>query len=77
MAKDKKDAKKPDPASRAHDEAEKDILRDPDLSDADPTDDLDEGELAQRDNSDEEGLDELEGRRGAGHPPHSGKGTEK
>jgi hypothetical protein len=62
-----------DPAKDAHAEAEKDILKDPELSDSDPTDDLDEGELAQRDNSDEEGFDELEKPR----PPHSGKGKEK
>jgi hypothetical protein len=64
-----------DPAKAAHDEAEKDILKDPELSDSDPTDDLDEGELAQRDNSDEEGFDELEKERP--RHPHSGKGREK
>jgi hypothetical protein len=65
--------------------AEKDILKDPDLSDDDPTDDLDEAELAQRDNSDEEAFDALEKSRPAkphahaAHPhpgedhPHLGK----
>ena len=57
-----------DPLKAAHAEAEKDMERDPELSEGDPTDDLDEGELARRDNSDEEGLDGLEkerpGRRG-------------
>ncbi len=38
-------------ALKAHKEAEKDIDEDFDLSDPDPTDDLDEGELARRDNS--------------------------
>jgi hypothetical protein len=59
-----------DPTSKAHDQAEKDILGDPELSDPDPTDDLDEGELARKDNSDEEAFDELE-------QPHSGKGKAK
>ena len=71
-------SKKPekDPIREAEEEAEKDILNDPELSDTDPTDDLDEGELAQRDNSDEEAFDELEKKRPApGH--HSGKGKEK
>src|SRR5579872_1697358 len=58
-----------DPVKAAQEEAEKDILRDPELSGGDPTDDLDEGELARRDNSDEEGFDQLEkkrpGRKGA------------
>ena len=82
-----------DPNKSAHDEAEKDILGDPELSDSDPTDDLDESELAQRDNSDEEAFDELEKKRpaphhhpAAPHEPvkphepghhHSGKGSEK
>ena len=54
----------------AHDQAEKDMEKDPELSDPDPTDDLDEGELARRDNSDEEGFDFLE------RPRHEGKGHE-
>lgn len=58
----------------AEEQAERDILNDPELSDSDPTDDLDEGELAQRDNSDEEAFDELEKPRAK---PHSGKGKEK
>jgi hypothetical protein len=74
-----------DPNTRgARLEAEKDILGDPELSDDDPTDDLDEAELAQRDNSDEDALDALEKERPAKphtHPakphPHSGKGKEK
>ena len=74
----------PDPASKAYNQAEKDILRDPELSDPDPTDDLDEGELARKDNSDEESVDQLQhDKTGKGHPhaakshPHSGKGSEK
>ena len=55
--------KEEDPVKRAYDEAEKDILKDPDLSDEDPTDDLDEGELARRDNSDEEAVDQVERRK--------------
>ncbi|HXD77790.1 MAG TPA: hypothetical protein VN616_08270 [Puia sp.] len=47
-------------AAKAHDAAEKDMSGDPDLSRGDDTDDLDEGELAQRDNSDEEALDSLD-----------------
>jgi hypothetical protein len=76
-----------DPNKSAHDEAEKDILGDPELSDSDPTDDLDEAELAQRDNSDEDAFDGLEKKRpakphseqhrGEGKHPHSGKGNEK
>ena len=58
-----------DPNKSAHDEAEKDILNDPELSDSDPTDDLDEAELAQRDNSDEEAFDELEKKRPKPHHP--------
>lgn len=42
-----------DPA-KAHEQAEKDILQDPELSDPDPTDDLDEGELARADNWEKE-----------------------
>ena len=61
--------KKPskDPVKQAHKDAEKDMLGDPELSDSDPTDDLDEGELARKDNSDEEGFDELEKPRKGGH----------
>ena len=55
-----KKTKEKDPAAAAYEQAEKDILKDPELSDDDPTDDLDEGELARKDNSDEEALDELE-----------------
>jgi hypothetical protein len=75
-----------DPNSSAHDQAEKDMEKDPELSDPDPTDDLDEGELARRDNSDEEALDYLErprSERGGAHgkPTHKGeqpgKGEEK
>lgn len=57
MAKHKREK---DPISKAHEEAEKDMEKDPELSDPDPTDDLDEGELARKDNSDEEALDYLE-----------------
>lgn len=71
-----------DPIRDAEEQAEKDILKDPELSDSDPTDDLDEGELANRDNSDEEAFDELEKKRPApehhpGHTHHSAKGKEK
>ena len=71
-----------DPNKSAHDEAEKDILSDPELSDSDPTDDLDEAELAQRDNSDEDAFDGLEKKRPAPHHqpgghPYSDKGSEK
>lgn len=62
-----------DPNKAAHDEAEKDILRDPELSDGDPTDDLDESELAQRDNSDEEAFDELEKKRPGGQHGSAGQ----
>jgi hypothetical protein len=65
-----------DQAENAHDQAEKDMEKDPELSDPDPTDDLDEGELAARDNSDEEALDYLEKPR-PGKKVHSGKGKEK
>lgn len=57
------------PNKDAREEAEKDILNDPELSDSDPTDDLDESELAQRDNSDEAAFDELEKKRPAPHHP--------
>jgi hypothetical protein len=88
MATDKKGTKKNDPASKAYEQAEKDILHDPELSDSDPTDDLDEGELARKDNSDEEALENLERPRVAkgehpakgehsGKDHHSGKGKEK
>ena len=88
MSTDKKGTKKVDPAAKAYEQAEKDILHDPELSDSDPTDDLDEGELARKDNSDEEALDNLErprtpGREHAGKDHHSdkdhhpGKGKEK
>jgi hypothetical protein len=63
-----------DPNSSAHDQAEKDMSKDPDLSDPDPTDDLDEGELADRDNSDEEALDYLERPRPRAHSGHPGEG---
>jgi hypothetical protein len=46
--------------TKAFNAAEEDILADPELSDSDPTDDLDEGELARKDNSDEEAFDNLE-----------------
>ena len=66
-----------DPISSAHDQAEKDMLKDPELSDPDPTADLDEGELANKDNSDEEALDYLERPRhqaDKGHEGHEGHG---
>lgn len=72
MATDKRKKAK-DPNASAHEQAEKDILKDPDFSDPDPTDELDEGELAQRDNSDEEALDYLERPRQEGEGDHSGK----
>lgn len=56
-------AKPQDASEQAHSQAEKDIQQDPDLSDQDPTDDLDEGELARKDNSDEAGFDGLESPR--------------
>lgn len=40
-------------------QAEKDIGEDPELSDPDPTDDLDEGELARKDNSEEAAADQF------------------
>lgn len=81
----------PNPVRDAQKEAEKDIGMDPEYSRGDSTDDLDEGELARRDNSDEEGFDALEKQRprggnsrgdrsaggnGSGNH-HSGKGSEK
>jgi hypothetical protein len=82
MSTDKKGTKKDDPTAKAYEQAEKDILHDPELSDSDPTDDLDEGELARKDNSDEEALDNLERPRTvrgehAGKDHHPGKGKEK
>jgi hypothetical protein len=41
-------------ATDARTQAEKDIDKDPELSDPDPTDDLDEGELARKDNAAED-----------------------
>jgi hypothetical protein len=63
-------------AENAYNQAEKDMEEDPELSDPDPTDDLDEGELARKDNSDEEALDYLERPRhgGEGHGGHAGEG---
>jgi hypothetical protein len=55
-----KKAKETDPVTQAHEQAEKDILKDPELSDPDPTDDLDEGELARKDNSDEEAVRQVQ-----------------
>jgi len=55
-----KKTKEKDPAAAAYEQAEKDISKDPELSDDDPTDDLDEGELARKDNSDEKALKGLE-----------------
>jgi len=61
MATDKrKKTKEKDPVAKAYEEAEKDILKDPELSDPDATDDLDEGELARKDNSDEAAVDEMQ-----------------
>jgi hypothetical protein len=62
-----KKTKEKDPVTKAHEQAEKDILGDPELSDSDPTDDLDEGELARKDNSDEEAADQMQ------HPGTGGK----
>ena len=72
-------SKKPehDVIREAEEQAEKDILNDPELSDSDPTDDLDEGELAQLDNSDEEAFDAEEKPRPKAPHHHSGKGKEK
>lgn len=75
MPKDKHKKEK-DPIASAHDQAEKDMEKDPDLSDPDPTDDLDEGELAKRDNSDEEAFDYLERPRGAGKGSEGRAGKE-
>ncbi len=81
-----KHKKKNDPVSDAHKQAERDMSKDPELSDPDPTDDLDEGELAQRDNSDEKAVDYLErprhgthaeDNRHTGRDQQSGKGNEK
>jgi len=55
-----KKTKEKDPAAEAFEQAEKDISKDPEMSEGDATDDLDEGELARKDNSDEEALDGLE-----------------
>ena len=68
-----------DPVRDAQKEAEKDIGNDPEFAEGDPDDDLDEGELARKDNSDEEAFDELEKRRTGGTHTgtHSGKGSEK
>jgi|SRR6185437_10409352 hypothetical protein len=55
-----------DPVKDAQREAEKDIHLDPEFAEGDPTDDLDEGELARRDNSDEEGLNALDKKRPRG-----------
>jgi hypothetical protein len=68
-----------DPVHDAQEQAEKDIGNDPEFDEGDPDDDLDEGELARKDNSDEEGFDALEKtRKAGGHPgPHPGKGSEK
>lgn len=68
MAKEKRNKDK-DAVSKAHDEAEKDISKDPAFTGGDPSDDLDEGELARKDNSDEDAFDSFEGR-------HQGKPSE-
>jgi hypothetical protein len=68
MPKDVNRSKKKDPIHNAEEQAERDMSNDPDLSAGDPTDDLDEGELAQRDNSDEDAFDELEKKRPAPKP---------
>ena len=73
--------KERDPVVAAHEEAEKDMSKDAEMSDSDPADDLDEGELARKDNSAEAGFDSLErpgkqgngGDRGRGSGGHSGK----
>jgi hypothetical protein len=72
-----KGKKEKDPVAAAHEEAEKDMSKDAELNDGDPTDDLDEGELARRDNSNEEGFDYLERSRPQESGGHSGKGKEK
>lgn len=61
-----KKSEEKDPVTKAHEEAEKDILGDPELSDSDPTDDLDEGELARKDNSDEEAADQMQHHKSRG-----------
>ena len=63
------------PVRDAKHEAEKDIEMDPEFSAGDPTDDLDEGELARKDNSDEGGFDALEKKRPRSntHPEKDGK----
>lgn|GEM_PF-6317754 len=76
MTTNKGKSTKKDPIRDAEEQAEKDIGNDPELSDNDPTDDLDEGELAQRDNSDEEAFDELEKKRPSPNH-HSARGREK
>lgn len=58
-----------DPVSDAHDQAEKDMMKDPDMNEEDPANDLDEGELARRDNSDEDALDSLD------RPRHQGSSS--
>ena len=74
MATEKHKKTEKDHIHDAEEQAEKDILKDPDLNDSDPADDLDEGELAQRDNSDEEAFDELEKKRpDPSHHPAKGK----
>lgn len=50
---------KKDPASKAHELAERDMAKDPDMS-PDSSEDLDEGELARRDNSDEEAVEAVD-----------------
>ena len=65
-----------DPVKSAHDQAEKDMEMDPDFVGEDPTDDLDEGELARKDNSDEQAFDALERKRASGGH-QSDKGSEK
>jgi len=76
MTTEKRKPAEKDPIRDAEQQAEKDILKDPELSDTDPTDDLDEAELAQKDNSGEEAFDELEKSRPK-PKHHSGKGKEK
>jgi len=74
MTTNKSKSTKKDPIRDAEEQAEKDILGDPELSDSDPTDDLDEGELAQLDNSDEEAFDAEEKERPEKHHPGKGSG---
>ena len=75
MATEKHKKPEKDPLHEAEQQAEKDMLKDPDLNEGDNDEDLDEGELAQRDNSDEEAFDELEKKRPAPkhHPDKDGK----